>query len=90
MKMEKTNLLDWQKRYGDEEACAAALMQQRWPEGFVCPRCGHHHGYFIASRRVYECAQCTHHASLTAGTLFHSTNLPLTKWFWLNGSGRSI
>lgn len=82
MKMEKTNLLDWQKRYGSEEACAAALQQQRWPDGFVCPRCGHDQGYFIESRRVYECTQCRHHASLTAGTLFHSTHLPLTKWFW--------
>ena len=82
MKMEKTDLLDWQRRYGTEDACAAALQQQRWPDGFVCPRCGHDQGYFIASRRVHECAQCRHHASLTAGTLFHSTNLPLTKWFW--------
>ena len=82
MKMEKTDLLDWQQRYGTEDACAAALVAQRWPEGFVCPRCGHDQGYFIESRRVTECAQCRYHASLTAGTLFHSTNLPLTKWFW--------
>lgn len=82
MKMEKTDLIDWQKRYGTEEACATALQQQRWPDGFVCPRCGHDQGYFIERRRVTECAQCRHHASLTAGTLFHSTNLPLTKWFW--------
>ena len=38
----ETNLLDWQKRYGTEEACAQALTQQRWPEGFRCPRCGMH------------------------------------------------
>ena len=43
----ETNLLDWQKRYGTEEACAQALTQQRWPEGFRCPRCGHDHGYVI-------------------------------------------
>ena len=75
--------MDWQKRYGTDEACAAALlMRQRWPDGFVCPRCGHDRDYFIASCRVHECTQCAHHTSLTAGTLFHSTNLPLTKWFW--------
>jgi len=44
MKMEKTNLLDWQKRYGTEEACAVALLAQRWPNGFVCPRCGRDQG----------------------------------------------
>ncbi|MBU2488763.1 MAG: IS1595 family transposase [Proteobacteria bacterium] len=26
--------------------------------------------------------KCRHHTSVTAGTLFHSTNLPLVKWFW--------
>lgn len=82
MKATETNLLDWQKRYGTEEACAQALAQQRWPEGFRCPRCGHDHGYAITTRHSYECAGCHYQASLTAGTLFHSTNLPLTKWFW--------
>jgi hypothetical protein len=26
--------------YGTEEKCEAALEQARWPEGFICPRCG--------------------------------------------------
>lgn len=82
MKATETNLLDWQKRYGTEDNCAKALAQQRWPEGFRCPQCGHDHGYTIATRHSYECSQCHHQTSLTAGTLFHSTNLPLTKWFW--------
>jgi len=81
MKATETNLLDWQKRYGTEQACAQALAQQRWREG-RCPRCGHDHGYALTTRHSYECAGCHYQASLTAGTLFHSTNLPLTKWFW--------
>lgn len=82
MKTTETNVLEWQKRYGTEEACAQALAQQRWPEGFRCPRCGHDHGYAITTRRSYECSKCHYQASLTAGTLFHSTNLSLIKWFW--------
>lgn len=82
MKTTETNVLDWQKRYGTEEACVQALAQQRWPEGFRCPRCGHDHGYAITTRHCYECSKCHYQASLTAGTLFHSTNLSLTKWFW--------
>ena len=82
MKAMETNLLDWQQRYGTETSCAQALAQQRWPEGFRCPQCGHDHGYTIATRHSYECSQCHYQASLTAGTLFHSTKLPLTKWFW--------
>ncbi len=31
---------------------------------------------------MHQCSQCKYHVSLTTGTLFHSTNLPLVKWFW--------
>lgn len=82
MKATGTNLLDWQKRFATEEACIQALAQQRWPEGFQCPRCGHDRGYALSTRHRYECSGCHYQASVTAGTLFHSTNLPLTKWFW--------
>lgn len=82
MKALAVDLLEWQKRFGTEEACGEALARQRWPEGFCCPRCGHDHGYAISTRKSYECSSCHYQASLTAGTLFHSTNLPLTKWFW--------
>jgi len=82
MKTEAISFMEWQKRFGNDEACTQYLMVQRWPNGFQCPRCGHDHGYLIQSRRQYECAQCRYQASVTAGTVFHSTNLPLTKWFW--------
>ena len=82
MKALAIDLLEWQKRFGTEEACGEALARQRWPEGFRCPRCGHDHGYAISTRQSYECSSCHYQASLTAGTLFHSTNLPLAKWFW--------
>ena len=82
MKTAELNLLDWQERFGTEASCAQALAQQRWPQGFRCPRCGHDHGYAITTRHSHECTHCHYQASLTAGTLFHSTNLALTKWFW--------
>src|SRR5665647_1191435 len=82
MNTAEMNLMDWQKRFGSEASCAQALALQRWPEGFRCPRCGHDHGYAITTRHSWECSQCHTQTSLTAGTLFHSTNLPLTKWFW--------
>ena len=66
MNTTEMNLLDWQKRYGTEEACAQALAQQRWPEGFRCPRCGHDHGYAITTRHSYECSKC-HLPSLAHG-----------------------
>ena len=60
MKMPEITLLDWQKKHGTEKACAAALAQHRWPNGFMCPHCGHQKAYYMAKRRVYECRQCCH------------------------------
>lgn len=68
--------------YGTEEQCTAALEAMRWPEGFRCPRCDHDSGYRLPSRpRLTQCAHCSYQASVTAGTVFHRTRLPLTTWF---------
>lgn len=82
MKTPTISLLQWQKRFGTEKACASAIAKYRWPNGFVCPSCGNHVAWYISSRKVYECSKCRQQTSVTAGTLFHSTNLPLVKWFW--------
>lgn len=82
MKAMAVDLLEWEKRFGTEEACGEAQAKQRRPEEFRCPRCGHDHGYAISTRKSYDCSSCHYQASHIAGTLFHSTNLPLTKWFW--------
>ena len=68
--------------YGTEAQCLAALEALRWPDGFVCPRCGHGEGHRLSSRpRYHQCASCHHQASVTAGTIFHRTKLPLRLWF---------
>ena len=67
--------------YGSEAQCRAALFRWRWPDGFRCPRCGAGRHSVIASRGLYQCAACRHQVSVTAGTLFHRTRLPLTLWF---------
>jgi transposase-like protein len=82
MKMQQVSLLDWQKRYYSEHACEKALIKIRWPDGFVCPRCDSMDNSYIKTRKVFQCSQCRLQVSITAGTLFHATNLPLVKWFW--------
>jgi len=60
----------------------------RWPEGFVCPDCGHAGGWRIADGR-FECSACGERTSPTAGTIFDRTRTPLTVWFtacWLFAS----
>jgi transposase-like protein len=77
------SLDDFFARYGTEAQCAAALEASRWPQGFVCPHCGATaHSRFRADGREYwQCAHCRVQTSLTCGTLFESSKLPLTKWF---------
>ena len=73
---------EFRSRFGDEVVCAEYLTAQRWPNGFVCPRCGGRSRGYMASRRVHECAGCGYQSSITAGTIFHKTRTPLSSWFW--------
>jgi hypothetical protein len=36
----------------------------------------------MAARQVHECGECGYQCSVTAGTIFHKTRVPLTGWFW--------
>jgi transposase-like protein/ribosomal protein L37AE/L43A len=82
MKMPGITLIAWQKRYGTEQSCAKALIKVRWPNGFQCPECGSIKAYHLESRELFQCSHCRHQVSITADTLFHSTKVPLVKWFW--------
>ena len=75
-----TNVRQFQRQFATEEACQEYLAACRWPEGFVCPRCGHRRAYAVANRR-WQCAECRYQVSLTAGTVLHNTKTPLTHWF---------
>src|SRR5262245_10546045 len=67
--------------YGSEERCREALASWRWPDGFVCPKCGGRAHCVLAYRHLYQCNACRRQTSLTAGTIFDSTKVPLTIWF---------
>lgn len=75
------SLHEFLNQYGQEQQCREALYRLRWPNGFVCPECGNATGCELKSRKLYQCHRCHHQTSLTAGTIFHGSKLPLTKWF---------
>jgi hypothetical protein len=75
-------LQEFQARFPKEEACWEALRRARWPKGFVCPRCGHTTSSWISTRRLEQCCRCRYQCSVTAGTVFHRTRIPLLTWFW--------
>ena len=69
-------------RFGTEERCVAALERWRWPHGFVCPACGHAGECVrLRTRALLQCRHCHHQTSITAGTIFEATQLPLRTWF---------
>ena len=78
-------LQEIKRKFDSEKACRDALFRWRWSKGYSCPECGHREAYFHKNRRLYQCKEkkCGYQASITAGTIFHRTRVPLQKWFWL-------
>ena len=79
-----TTLPEFQKAFPNDSACADYLIKLRWPNGFVCPKCG---STKEPRRRkmksvVFRCRACESHISLTAGTVMEGTHTPLSTWFW--------
>jgi transposase-like protein len=71
------------ERFGDDQQCRNYLEHLRWPIGIRCPKCGGERISSILKRDQHNCDNdsCGHQFSVTAGTIFHDTHLPLTKWF---------
>lgn len=73
---------DFLETYGTEAKCYSELVKMRWPLGFECPHCDHKEYCQLKTRKnLFQCNSCHSQVSVTAGTIFHSTKLPLTKWF---------
>jgi transposase-like protein len=64
-----------------EAVCRAYLEKLRWPDGVVCPRCESRDIGRIPTRRKFYCRSCRYHFSVTVGTVFHNSHLPVWKWF---------
>src|SRR3990172_3828592 len=77
-----TTIMEFQRRFSNEEECLKYLINSRWPDGFVCPRCGWTEFYWQGSRNLLECKKCRYQTSVTAGTVMHRSRQPLTNWFW--------
>lgn len=74
------SLAEFEERFVTEAACLEYLTRLRWPDGFVCPRCGANVAW-RTSRGLWCCQRCGVQTSVTAGTIFHRTRKPLRLWF---------
>jgi predicted amidophosphoribosyltransferase len=74
------NQVEFERRFATDEACREYLLALRWPDGFICPRCGNG-CYGKTNRGLMVCRQCRYQASITAGTIFQDSRKPLILWF---------
>ena len=75
------DLIDLVDEFSKEAACRRYLTELRWSDGVICPRCEMKWITYISTRDSYNCLTCDYAFSITAGTAFHHTRIPLTKWF---------
>jgi len=75
--------------YSDENKAREHLERLLWPEGPFCPHCGNAdpkriHKLEGKSTRpgVYKCRECEKPFSVTVGTVFESSHIPLNKWLY--------
>src|SRR6202165_4217094 len=75
------NLLKLVSRFDNDEKCRMHLEELRWPDGFRCVRCESAKISRMYKRNQFACESCGYQFSVTAGTIFHDSHLPLRKWF---------
>jgi transposase-like protein len=73
--------MDVVEKYSTDDHCREALTHLRWPDGVRCLKCKSENVAPVSDRKVWVCYSCDYQFSVTAGTIFHDTHLPLTKWF---------
>ena len=81
-KMESNmDMMQLMEQFGTEEKCRAVLEELRWNDGVRCPRCNSVKISRLHEREQFDCDTCRHQFSVTSGTIWHDTHLPLRKWF---------
>jgi transposase-like protein len=79
-------LVDLMVAFKDPQTAIDHFMAIRWAGGVACPYCEHAKCYELAQKNKFKCAACTRKFSVTVGTIFENTKLPLRIWFgaiWL-------
>ena len=74
-------IFEFEQWFPDEAACVKFLIDSRWPDGFVCPRCRGREYFWLPKRTLLQCKSCGYQASPTAGTVMHRSRQSLRLWF---------
>lgn len=81
------SLYDVIEKFSNEDVCIEHLKKMRWGENLFCPHCGYTEKiYHFSDGKRYKCARCRKKFTVTVGTIFEDSKIPLQKWFiavWL-------
>ena len=74
------NQIEFERMFTTEEQCLDYLKELRFPKGYSCRKCQHDE-YWLNNRGIMVCKNCKNELSITSGTIFHRSKLPLVVIF---------
>jgi transposase-like protein len=74
-------LIDVINLFDTDEKCREILVRLRWPNGVECLRCKMPAIELETEKQLFYCKDCDYQFTVTAGTIFNDSHLPLQKWF---------
>ncbi len=77
------NIIQIFTQFPNQESCIEHLEQKRWGDTPVCPYCSSKHTNPLKKQLRHHCNGCRKSFSVSVGTIFHDTKIPLQKWFLL-------
>lgn len=79
------NLLQLFTKFQDNQQAITYLEQIRWKDGVICTKCSSNKTckHREKTKTRWQCWNCHHVFSVTVGTIFHHSHVPLNKWFML-------
>lgn len=75
------NLIQIFKQFPTQESCISHLEKLRWNNKPICPYCQSINTNHLVKENRHHCNGCRKSFSVTIGTIFHDTRLPMQKWF---------
>lgn len=75
------NIIEIINKFSTEENCIAYLEKARWNNEPVCSYCSSKNNYPVKSELRHKCRDCGKSFSVTVGTIFHHSHIPIQKWF---------
>ena len=72
------------ERFPDEDSARKYLINARWPNGVICPHCGHDQVYSIRSGKLFSCKhkKCKRQFTVKLGTVMEDSPLSCRKWLF--------